>query len=316
MTSVALIGAGIMGSNHARVLQSLPTASLVAVVDSDPAKGEVLAAAHGVPYFQNAKDVLGSADAAVLATPSESHADIGSLLLEGGLDLLVEKPIASTSAEAERLVAAATAANRILMVGHIERFNPAILELDRILKDPVHLEMTRMGPFSPRVTADVVLDLMIHDIDLALSIVKSPVADVRAVGQTVRSDSVDIASALLRFANGVTANLTASRVGQTKIRTVEITQEANFVVVDLLRQDVTIHRVDHNEYLSTGGAGYRQTGLIEIPFLEHRGEPLGLELKHFVECVTTRTSPRVGGSEGAQALAIALQIGVLATQHN
>jgi predicted dehydrogenase len=297
-------------------LRTLPNCELSAVVDSDPEKGGVLARHLDVPYVANIAEVLSLSDAAVLATPSDTHADLGVALLDAGLDLLVEKPIAPSVNDAERLIAAAVQSGRILMVGHIERFNPAVLELKRLIDQPIHLDLTRTGPFSPRVTADVVLDLMIHDLDLALSFIKSNVDRVSAVGSSVRTDSLDLASALISWENGVTATLTASRVGQTKVRQIQVTQRDTFVAVDLLRQDVTIHRVDHNEFLSDGGSRYRQTGLIEIPYLEHRGEPLSLELEHFIDCVTARTQPEVGGEEGMRALKLALDVKHLAESAN
>jgi len=312
VTRVALVGAGIMGTNHARVLHTLPGAQLTVVVDPDEARGRALAASVGATYLPEACAVPGAADAAVLASSSETHADIGVPLLEAGLDLLVEKPLATTVAAADRLIRAAADNDRILMVGHIERFNPAVLELDRQVQDLVHIDLTRMGPFSPRVTEDVVVDLMIHDLELALAIAGAEVERVSAMGQCVRSDSLDLVTALLRFTNGVTATVTASRVAQTKIRQIQLTQRANFVAVDLLRQDVTVHHVEHNEYLSAGGARYRQAGVIEIPFLEHRGEPLGLELGHFLECVVNRSRPRVPGEQGRRAVELALTVRDLA----
>jgi predicted dehydrogenase len=314
VTRVALVGAGIMGTNHARVLHTLPGAELTLVVDPDEARGRAVASSVGATYSPDARTVPGFADAAILATTSESHADIGVPLLEAGVDLLVEKPIATTVEAADRLIEAAEDNDRVLTVGHIERYNPAVLELDRQVQDLLHIELTRMGPFSPRVTADVVLDLMIHDLELALAISGAEVERAAAIGQCVRTDSLDLVTALLRFTNGVTATVTASRVGQTKIRHIELTQRANFVVVDLLRQDVTIHHVEHNEFVSAGGARYRQSGVIEIPFLEHRGEPLWLELGHFLECIATRGTPRVTGLQGRRALELALTVRDLAAQ--
>ena len=312
MTAVALVGAGIMGTNHARVLQTLPGAEFTLVVDPDEARGRAVASSVGATYSPDPRAVPAFADAAILASTSESHADVGVPLLEAGVDLLVEKPIATTVESAVRLIEAAGANDRVLMVGHIERFNPAVLELDRQVRDLVHIDLTRMGPYSPRVTADVVLDLMIHDLELALAISGAPVDWVAAIGRCVQSDSLDLATALLHFTNGVTATVTASRVGQTKIRHIELTQRANFVVVDLVRQDVTVHHVEHNEFLAAGGARYRQSGVIEIPFLEHRGEPLWLELCHFLECIATRGTPRVTGLQGLRALELALTVRDLA----
>jgi predicted dehydrogenase len=319
VTRVAVIGAGIMGSNHARILQTTPDAEIVAIVDPDPLKAQALAKAYGAPGFSDAagdadvRAVAAIADAVVVATPSHTHADVGVAFLRAGLDVLVEKPIASTVEHARRLVEAAEANDRILAIGHVERFNPAVLELNRLVVDPIHIELTRMGPFSPRITSDVVLDLMIHDLDLACSLAGSEVAAVQAMGRVVRTSELDVVTALLRFENGVTATVTASRIGQTKVRQIELTQRANYVLVDLVRQDVTIHRVDHSEFTSEVGTRYRQSGLVEIPFLENRGEPLALELADFLAAVRTRTPPRVSGTQGLRALQLAIHVRDLAT---
>lgn len=312
MTRVAVVGAGIMGTNHARVLHQLPGAELTLVVDPDEERGRALADGVGARYSATVADVPDVARAAVVAGPSDLHADLGVPLLEAGVDVLVEKPIATTLPDADRLIKAAEQNDRVLMVGHIERFNPAVLELDRVVRDLRHMDLTRMGPFSPRVTSDVVLDLMIHDLELALALAHADVTGVESIGRRENSGSLDLVAALLRFANGVTATVTASRIGQTKIRRVELTQRDNFVVVDLVRQDVTVHRVDHHEFLAEEGARYRQTGLIEIPFLEVRGEPLALELSAFLECVETRATPRVTGMQGRRALELALTVQELA----
>jgi len=308
VTRVAIVGAGIMGAHHARVLHRLPGAQLTLVVDPHEDPGRALATSVGAQYSDDLAAVPECADAAVVASTSESHADIGVALLEAGVDLLVEKPIATTVDDADRLITAAQDHGRVLTVGHIERFNPAVLELDHLVDGLLHMELIRMGPFAPRVTADVVLDLMIHDLELALALAGSEVVRVEAVGRKVRTDSLDLATALLQFHNGVTATVTASRVGQTKIRRIELTRRTSYVVADLIRQDVTIHRVDHHEFLSEGGARYRQTGLVEIPFLENRGEPLALELDHFLECVAHHCSPRVTGLQGRRALELALVV--------
>jgi predicted dehydrogenase len=308
VTRVAVVGAGMMGANHARVLRRLPEAELTLVVDPDGPRGRALAESVGARYCADPGAVAGSAEAAVVAVPSERHAEVGVPLLEAGVDLLVEKPVATTVEDADALIEAARANHRVLLVGHVERFNPAVLQLDGIVQDPLHLELTRMGPFSPRVTADVVLDLMIHDLDLALALAGSDVERVEGMGCRERTGSLDLATALLQFRNGVTATVTASRVGQSKIRRIELTQRTNFVVLDLVRQDLTIHRVHHTEFLAEAGARYQQSGLVEIPFLQHRGEPLALELEHFLDCVAHRRSPRVTGVQGRRALEVALAV--------
>jgi predicted dehydrogenase len=247
-------------------------------------------------------------DTAVVATPSPLHAPVGIALLERGIDVLVEKPIADTVEAARTLVDVAERNDRILMVGHVERFNPAVLVLDEILDDVLYVELARVGPFTPRIGDDVILDLMIHDLDLTLALAGAPVADVFAVSRSVHSPTEDIANALLKFDNGITANVTAHRVGQSKIRRMHITQADSFVRLDLLRQEVQVERRYQGEFTSKSGRVYRQTGVTEVPFLEHRGEPLALEIRHFLECVRTRSTPKISGPDGVAALDLALKV--------
>lgn len=302
MIRVAVIGAGIMGANHIRIAATSRDAELVAVVDPDLERAERAAAASGVTATSDIRELIGKIDAAIVATPSRTHAEITIPLLEAGIDVLVEKPIAIDEASAARMVEVAEKRGMVLMVGHVERFNPAVLELDRICSDIVHIDASRLSPYSPRILDDVVTDLMIHDLDIVCSLVDSPIVDVSATTRIVRSASADLACALLTFENGVTANVTASRIAQQKVRELRITQSDSFVNVDLVRMDVTINRVEHSEFLSDSGARYRQTGVVEIPFLEHRGEPLALEQAEFFRAVATRTRPRVTGEDGLEAI--------------
>ena len=305
---LGVIGSGIMGSNHARVASVMPELDLVAVFDDDRGRSESLAGAFGVVAAADVADLAGMVDAAVVATPTQFHAPIARQLLEAGVDVLVEKPIAPDVDTARRLVDCAAAAGRLLMVGHVERFNPAVLELDSLLADVIHVEARRISSYSPRIRDDVVIDLMIHDLDLVTMISKGEPAEVMSVVRAPRSASADIASALIAFESGMTACLTASRVGQNKIRHIDITQAENYLSLDLLRQDVTVNRVEQSEFSSDHGRRYRQVGVVEVPFLEHRGEPLALELRHFAECVATRATPRVTGEDGVRALELALRV--------
>jgi predicted dehydrogenase len=281
---------------------------LVAVYDEDRGRAEALAGRFDAVTVDSLDAIARLADAAVIATPTELHAPIAHQLIAAGVDVLVEKPIAPDVDTAQRLVDAADAAGRVLQIGHVERFNPAILELDTLLEGVVHIEARRYSSYSPRIRDDVVTDLMIHDLDLVAMIAGSPPVDVEAMVQSTRSASADIASALVLFDSGVTATLSASRVGQHKIRHIDITQKDSYVVIDLLRQDVTVQRVDQAEYLSDGGRRFRQVGVVEVPFLEHRGEPLALELAHFADCVRTRKQPRVSGADGVRALDLARRV--------
>jgi predicted dehydrogenase len=306
--NVAIVGAGIMGASHGRVAASIREIAVTAVCDNDLERAAAVAKPHGAIATSSVQEAIDAADAVILATPSHTHAEVGVRVLKSGRDLLVEKPMATSAADARQLVDAAEANERVLMVGHVERFNPAVSEMLRHVQDPVAMEITRVGPFPGRLLADVVLDLMIHDIDLARAAIGGEIVGVQAVGRMVRSDEPDIACALLQFDNGVIANITASRISQNKIRRITLTQRDNAVIVDLLRQQVEVHRIEHSEYLSDGGARYRQSGLVEIPFLSQYGEPLAHELRHFVTCVEERGEPLTSGTDGLVALETALAI--------
>lgn len=308
MLELAIVGAGIQGTNHARVSRYVSDAGVTLVIDPDEGRAKTLATAIGADWRTRLPDDFGSVQAAIVSVPTAAHTDVGVRLLQSGLDVLVEKPIATDIGSAQRLIDEATRAEAVLMVGHVEQFNPAVLELDRLVDDVIHVTANRVGPYSGRVKEGVILDLMIHDIELVRRLVASPVSKVSSIRRRTRSATEDLACALLTFENGATASLTANRIGQNKERRLEITQHANVISVDLLRQDVTINRVDHAEYLASSGATYRQTGLTEIPFIERRGEPLALQMQEFIGCVRSRESPRVTGFDGLASLDIALQV--------
>ena len=305
---MAVIGAGVMGANHARILASHRDARLVAVVDADATRAAAAAAPAEAASFASVGEMLKGLppddrpQAAVVAVPTPYHLPVALELIAAGLHVLVEKPIASSINEAETMVAAAEQAGVTLMVGHIERFNSVVLELQRLTEVPVHIEAHRVGPFSARIGDDVVLDLMIHDLDLVRLLAGAPMESVSSVARTVRTESEDLAVALLRFTNGVTACVTASRLGQQKIRNLQLTLPDSYIVADLIRQDVSITRVEHVEYVSSSGARYRQTAAVEIPYLENRGEPLAVELSAFVHSVVGGTPPPVTGQDGIEAL--------------
>ena len=195
----------------------------------------------------------------------------------------------------------------MLTVGHIERFNPAVRELLRCIEEPIHLELVRVGPFTPRVADNVVIDLMIHDLDLARALAGSEVAKMSVIHQSTKTAGPDMAIALLTFANGVTASITASRIGQQKLRRITVTQNDAVLAGDLIRQDVMIHRMQHVEFVSDSGARYRQSGMVEIPFIENRGEPLMEELRAFVETIRGG-QPVVTAADGIAALRLAQRV--------
>jgi predicted dehydrogenase len=308
MPDLAIVGAGIMGVNHGRVARTIKDFRTTMVCDPDEERAAALAVSIGAKYTTDLDDAIAACDAAILATPSHTHGDLGERILLAGRDLLVEKPMATTVADAARLIEAAHAHDRVLMVGHVERFNPAVVELTALVNDPIAIEITRVGPYTSRVLADVVLDLMIHDVDLARALAGAEVVKHHSITRVVRSGDHDIACALLLFSNGVAANITASRVSQNKIRRITVTQRENAVVADLLRQQVEVHRIEHSEFLADGGVKYRQSGLVEIPYLSQYGEPLMHEIAHFAECVVNRTVPRVTGEDGLAALRVCLEL--------
>ncbi len=300
--SVAVIGAGFMGTNHARVLSALQGARLAAIVDPDPARGRLVAAEFGCDYAASMEDVAVQVDAAIIATPTETHRSVGAQALARGWHILVEKPFAPSVREAEELVSAAKDARRTLAVGHIERFNPACLDLPSFVTEPLFIQTRRLSPFSERVKEGVVRDMMIHDVDLVLWLAHSEPIRVAADVSLWRSDTEDLAIATVVFESGLVAHMTATRIGQDKVRQIDILQPNSLVNVDLLRQDITIRRQATAEYPETGARRLKEASVMEIPYLEHRGEPLWLELEDFVEAVGSGGRPLVDGRAGVAAL--------------
>ena len=308
MIRVAIVGAGIMGTNHARVLKTNKDCDVVAVIDPDSKAGNALAKAIGVPWLPRLETGLTRIDAAVVAAPTERHTELVCRLLAAGINVLVEKPVCTSLEELRQIEFAASRSKGLVMVGHVERFNPAVLELGRLIGSIVHLDFRRIGPFSPRIRGDVILDLMIHDIDLALLLTGEFPTYIAAAGRAVKSPFHDTAHAIVAFPSGVTATFAASRVAQRKVREVDITQRDDFISVDLLRQDVTIHRVEHSEYVSREGATYRQIGHVDIPFLTYRGEPLALQLERFISGIRDGKHPTPSLTDGGRALQVALAV--------
>jgi len=306
---IAVIGAGSFGRNHLRVLRNSPNARLVAVVDTDRDRAEAASAEFGCPAMEIG-ELKGIVDAAVVAVPTSAHADAGCTLLEAGIDVLVEKPIASGAAAGRRLVDAARAHCRILQVGHLERFNPAVLALQRIRTTPLFFEIHRMSVFTPRsLDVDVVLDLMIHDVDIVLSLVGCPPEEIRAAGLPVLTDRVDIANVRLAFPTGCIANLTASRVSTERIRKLRVFQPSQYITLDYQRQDLLTFTVNEGD----GSAG-KEIHCEAVPV--EKSEPLKLELEAFLTSVATRSRPPVTGEEGLAALEVALGILAKIEEHS
>ena len=294
---VAVAGAGVFGRHHMRVLKTIENAELTGVYDLDPARAAEAAAEHGVAAFPSLEALAAASDAAVVAVPTTAHAAVGCQLLEAGLDVLIEKPIAPTLAEADALLAAAAKSTRLIQVGHLERFNPAVEALAAKITVPLFFEIHRLSLFTPRsLDVDVVLDLMIHDIDIVLALTGKMPEEVRAAGISILSPKVDIANVRLAFPGGCVANLTASRVSTERVRKVRLFQPHEYISLDYADQKGVAFRVSPQKQI-----GFE-------PFLVKKEEPLRREDAHFVDCVLNRTRPRVDGEEARRALAVALDI--------
>jgi len=294
---VAVAGAGAFGKNHLRVIHQSEHAELAGVFDLDPEHAARVAAPYGCPVFSSLEELAANADAAVVATPTVAHAETGCRLIAAGLDVLVEKPIAHTVAAARSLVESAARHGRILQIGHLERFNPAILALEQAIGTPLFFEIHRLSEFTPRcLDVDVVLDLMIHDVDILLALTGEKPAEIRAAGIRILSEKVDIANVRIQFPSGCIANLTASRVSTERVRKLRLFQPHEYISLDYHRQDAVRFRV-------------KPPMAIEFaPLAVTKDEPLRLELEGFFSSIATRRPPRVTGEHGLAALEVAFEI--------
>jgi predicted dehydrogenase len=298
---IAVVGVGYLGRHHARILSSLPGAELIAVVDTNASRADEVATASATRPLTDCRDLSGHVDAVTLAVPTELHRDIALPFLKAGVHVLVEKPMARSLAEADDMIQAATKAGAILAVGQTERFNPAVAAARPILSDPRFIEVHRLGTFPERsLDIDVVFDLMIHDVDIVLSLVKSEVEGIEAVGVPVLTGRVDIANARLRFTNGCIANLTASRISRDRVRKIRFFQPMAYVSIDYAAQKLEVFRL----VKGNGPVPAIEGG--EVPVVNE--EPLKRELADFVDAITTRRAPAVTGEDGRRALALAQRI--------
>lgn len=291
MIRVAVIGVGAFGRNHARVVAQTSDARLEYVVDSDRPRAQTIAEEFGSRPATDFREIAGDIDAAIVAVPTKAHAEIGCALLEAGVDVLVEKPIASTVPEADLLIETAGRHGRILQVGHLERFNPVVLEIERIATLPLFFEIHRMSVFTFRsLDIDVVLDLMIHDLDIVLALGKGELQDIRAAGISILSPKVDIANVRLEFSDGCIANLTASRVSTEKIRKLRLFQPGQYVSIDYARQSGAVITVGGPE-----GIALEQMTITSA-------EPLKLQFEAFLDSVKTRRRPKLDGITARRTL--------------
>lgn len=336
---IAVVGGGAFGRNHLRVYSELaatsPAITLSALVDSDPGRRAELAATLGIPAFASTTELLSSGppvDAASVCVPTLAHASVAVELLSAGLDVLIEKPITATLAEADALIALAARLDRIIAVGHLERFNPAVSACFSRLTSPRFFEAHRLSIFTPRsLDIDVVLDLMIHDLDIVLALCASGIREVRAVGLPVLSPQVDIANVRVEFNSGCIANFTASRVSTERVRKLRLFQPEQYLSLDFARQELLsievkpgarphlLHPEPGEMASSSPGAGSSPQSAAPLSTHPSPGlsmekvelcpaEPLRLELQDFLRAVRTRTAPRVTAQAGRAALALALEI--------
>jgi predicted dehydrogenase len=304
---VAVVGVGEFGRNHARVFQEIECAELIGVYDSNAERAGKVAAEFQTEALPGLEELRGYADAVSVAVPTVEHARVGCRLMEMGLDVLVEKPMATNLAGADRLLDAANRFQRILQVGHLERFNPAVLAVEPILNHPLFFEVHRLGVFTPRsLDVDVIFDVMIHDLDILLALVNEPVREVKAVGIPVLTDKVDIAHARLEFAGGAVANVTASRVSTERVRKMRFFQQHEYISLDYARRDAV--RVAVKKPGPQPEFAFEKLPAQPI-------EPLRAELEAFVEAVRTRQEPRTSGTAGRAALELAERVMASIQEH-
>ena len=338
-TRVAVVGAGAFGRNHLRVYREMQLAGaaveLVAVVDADATAAASAAERCGIPGFASVEDLLAAqlgVTAASVCVPTVHHLAAARPLLAGGVDLLVEKPLAATLVDADELIALARQHDRIVQVGHLERFNPAVAAARGRLNRPMFFEAHRLSVFTARsLDVDVVLDLMIHDLDIVLSLVDSDVREVRAVGLPVLSDTVDIANVRVEFENGCVANFTASRISTERVRKLRFFQPHQYLSLDFARQDLMLIDVTavagltpqqlgelierHSKPEAEGAPKHPTAGLSMSRLPVEPGEPLRLELEAFLTAVRKRSTPVVDAAAGRRALKLALEINAAIAEH-
>jgi predicted dehydrogenase len=307
-----VVGTGHMGQYHVLVYAELPDVELVGVVDLDADRAKTVAAGYDTRAFTDHRQLIGLVDVASVAVPTEEHFAVARDLLEAGISVLVEKPMASTLEEARELFRVANRTGAVLHVGHVERFNGAVDELKRLVASPILIESRRLGPFVPRVQKDtVVMDLMIHDIDIVLGLVDAPPVRVAAQGACVHSEVADVATVQLRFDSGAVATITASRATEEKIRTLAITQPDAYIVLDYTEQDIHVYKRAAQEYtMNRGSIRYRRASFVEHLKI-HRENPLKLEIQHLLGAARRRRageSVTVAQQDDLRSLAMALEI--------
>jgi len=309
---VGVVGVGALGQHHARIYNEIEGAELVGVYDANPRQGRKIAKHNNTVYYSSMDELADAVDAISVAVPTDRHREIGGALLEKGVHLLIEKPISVTTQEAEELVELAEQHNVVLQVGHIERFNPVMSYLDKkaLKTPPKFIEAHRLAPYPPKrrgavprgTEVSVVLDLMIHDLEVILHLVKSPVKEIRAVGVPVLSPTEDICNTRLEFENGAVANITTSRISPERMRKIRVFTEDSYISLD--------YQAQSGQVLTKGKFGINKN---KVPV--EKGDQLTRELVSFVKCVATKDTPMVTGQQASEALKLAVEIIHLCQKH-
>lgn len=314
---VAVIGAGMMGKNHMKTYKSLNGVELIGVYDIFPEAAKAAAETFGIRAFSSMEEVAENVDAVSVVTTSVTHADVGEFFLNKGIHCMMEKPLACTEEECQRLISAAAKNNVVLLVGHIERFNPAVEQMGKLLSDTSKirsLTAQRMSAASGRITdVDVSMDLMIHDVEVIQSLVKSPVVNIQAASVKTKESPMgkDYITALLEFENGATANITASRITQARVRTLTVTTDTNYIDMDFINQSINVHSQGRMPYVNPENIpewmNYGLKGSVEQLFIP-TNQPLSAELNHFLSCVRGEATPRITGQNALDALRVIWKI--------
>jgi predicted dehydrogenase len=305
---VGVIGVGHLGQHHARLLAAMDDVQLAGIVDINQGRAREIAERYGAPVFARAQDLRGQVDAVTIAAPTVTHVDIAMPFVEAGVAVLVEKPLAAGLDEADRLLEAAERSGALVATGHTERFNPAVSAALPLVRSPRFVEIHRLGTFPERsLDIDVIFDLMIHDIDLLLTVAGSEIESIDAVGVNVLTPRVDIANARIRFASGCIANMTASRISRDRVRKARFFSNDAYVSIDYAAQEVEVYRLTREN----GGRPAIQGGRLEVT----NDEPLRRELADFADAVRSKRRPGVSGQDGRAALALATRVaGLIARQ--
>lgn len=314
---VAVIGAGMMGKNHMKTYKSLNGVELVGVYDIFPEAAKAAAETFGIRAFSSMEEVAENVEAVSVVTTSVTHVDVGEFFLNKGIHCMMEKPLACTEEECQRLISAAAKNNVVLLVGHIERFNPAVEQMGKLLSDTSKirsLTAQRMSAASGRITdVDVSMDLMIHDVEVIQSLVKSPVVNIQAASVKTKESPMgkDYITALLEFENGATANITASRITQARVRTLTVTTDTNYIDMDFINQSINVHSQGRMPYVNPENIpewmNYGLKGSVEQLFIP-TNQPLSAELNHFLSCVRGEATPRISGQNALDALRVIWKI--------